>query len=413
MRKLGSCLKFRRFNEGSMAGIKHVFFSFIAASLFTSCVIENHQNNDYPTVNSQMSLLEVGCVDSSSSSANESLIYSEIRAEYQALLMEDSLIFSDIISRFYTLEDPLIMSINGFESRYDHLKIRSAQGLLTKKEFVQEIYDLYNEISRFEAQKCSKNVLFLRENKDVRVGIETKKLCQEYLNNDQCSGDESLLGKLINSDRQKFEEAFIDLCLFNKSNLVNCTKKLSLIRKQNALLKHIRAQLSDFEVRKEKDFFTTSGTNKFKCSKNQGVTYLSVNLQSQAYSKNDLELMGKSLSEKWSNDQFKLIVDFNESKNVVTVVAEEGKVSFVRNTQPRTIYLSNSLDLNVRGNVFAHEFGHVLGFPDCYLEFYHKKTKSIVYYELEHENNLMCRVNFDSKIGADYFKQIVERVCTF
>ncbi len=36
-----------------------------------------------------------------------------------------------------------------------------------------------------------------------------------------------------------------------------------------------------------------------------------------------------------------------------------------------------------------HEFGHVLGFPDCYLEFYEPASEEMIYYTIEPEN-LMC-----------------------
>lgn len=195
--------------------------------------------------------------------------------------------------------------------------------------------------------------------------------------------------------------------------MLNCTKKLNLIKYQNVLLKHLRAELRDFEVIKKKEFFMTNGNEKFRCHKRKDQTYLVVNLTSATYSAQELLVLGKFLSEKWSNETFKVVVDLNENKNIVNVVSTEGRVSFVKSSDQRTIFLSNIADLNEKGNVFAHEFGHVLGFPDCYLEFYHKKSKSIVFYELEHANNLMCRVTLESKVTADYFKQIQEKVCSF
>lgn len=393
-----------------MSGLKKAIYSLILSGLCTSCVIENHPNNSNEAIKSQSSLLEVGCANPQQ---NESILYNEIKNDYQTLAAEGPLAFKDIVSRFYTLEDPLIMNFNLFEKRYEDLKIKVAQELITKKEYAQEIYDLYNEISRFEAQKCSKDVLFLREKKDVRVATEAKNLCQEYLHNNECEEKGILFRDLTSENQEKFERAYIDLCLFNKGNMINCTKKLSLIKYQNVLLKHLRAQLRDFEVIKEQEFFKTKGNQKFRCHKRNDQTYLVVNLTSATYSAQELLVLGKFLSEKWSNETFKVVVDLNENKNIVNVVSTEGRVSFVKSNDQRTIFLSNIADLNEKGNVFAHEFGHVLGFPDCYLEFYHKKSKSIVFYELEHDNNLMCRVTMESKVTADYFKQIQEKVCSF
>lgn len=393
-----------------MSGLNTVIYSLILSGLCAGCVIENHHNNDYPLVQSQTSLLEVGC---SNPQLNESLLYNEVKNDYQGLLAEDPLAFKDVISRFYTLEDPLIMNLDLFEKRYDDLKVKVAQELITKKEYAQEIYDLYNEMSRFETQKCSRDVLFLRERKDVRIATETKNLCQEYLHNNDCNEEDILLRNLTTENQLKFENAYIELCLFNKGNMINCNKKLGLIKRQNVLLKHIRAELRDFEAIKEQEFFTTNGNLKFRCQKREDQISLVINLKSATYSSNELLELGKFLSEKWSSEKFKLIVDLNENKNIVNVVGTEGRVSYVRSNDQRTIFLSNIANLTEKGNIFAHEFGHVLGFPDCYLEFYQRKTKSIVYYELEHENNLMCRVSLESKVTTDYFEQIQEKVCSF
>ncbi len=36
-----------------------------------------------------------------------------------------------------------------------------------------------------------------------------------------------------------------------------------------------------------------------------------------------------------------------------------------------------------------HEFGHVLGFPDCYIEFYEQASGEIINYQID-TSNLMC-----------------------
>lgn len=45
---------------------------------------------------------------------------------------------------------------------------------------------------------------------------------------------------------------------------------------------------------------------------------------------------------------------------------------------------------------FAHEMGHVLGFPDCYVEFYDAKKKVMVFYSLD-PSNIMCTLAGDVK----------------
>ncbi len=50
-----------------------------------------------------------------------------------------------------------------------------------------------------------------------------------------------------------------------------------------------------------------------------------------------------------------------------------------------------------------HEFGHVLGFPDCYIEFYDPAEKQMVIYSLNQEN-LMC--NSGGKVTEVHFSEL-------
>ncbi len=50
-----------------------------------------------------------------------------------------------------------------------------------------------------------------------------------------------------------------------------------------------------------------------------------------------------------------------------------------------------------------HEFGHVLGFPDCYLEFYDIPTESMTYYTIE-PDNLMCA--WGGKLQPSHIEQL-------
>ncbi len=48
-----------------------------------------------------------------------------------------------------------------------------------------------------------------------------------------------------------------------------------------------------------------------------------------------------------------------------------------------------ALDDQLTRLVIRHEFGHVLGFPDCYVEFYDENTQEMIYYSIE-PDNIMC-----------------------
>jgi hypothetical protein len=58
----------------------------------------------------------------------------------------------------------------------------------------------------------------------------------------------------------------------------------------------------------------------------------------------------------------------------------------------------------------AHEFGHILGFPDCYIEFYERENRQMIYYSLD-DSNYMCALSGQFKdehlieLRRSYFAQ--------
>lgn len=53
--------------------------------------------------------------------------------------------------------------------------------------------------------------------------------------------------------------------------------------------------------------------------------------------------------------------------------------------------------------VLAHEFGHALGFPDCYVEFYDDDEQAIINYQLDVQN-IMCSLN--GNVNAQHFEEL-------
>lgn len=99
-----------------------------------------------------------------------------------------------------------------------------------------------------------------------------------------------------------------------------------------------------------------------------------------------------NIEEEWQNQGFKLLLNFVE-ENPISPYLE-----FVKGVTPHvsganwekiTMDPDYSLDDYNTQWTIRHEFGHVLGFPDCYLEFYNKEEKTMTYYTIE-PDNLMC-----------------------
>lgn len=99
-----------------------------------------------------------------------------------------------------------------------------------------------------------------------------------------------------------------------------------------------------------------------------------------------------NLEDEWKFPGFQLYVDFNlKSADAVFVTWEPG-------VTPHVPYLGASemvMDANAPITEYdvqwtiRHEFGHVLGLPDCYVEFYSDATQSIISYQID-TTDLMC-----------------------
>jgi hypothetical protein len=80
-----------------------------------------------------------------------------------------------------------------------------------------------------------------------------------------------------------------------------------------------------------------------------------------------------------------------ERPNTAHLEFEAGAVPHVNDVAGNVITMDANAPLseyNVRWAI-RHEYGHVLGFPDCYLEYYDRETATIQSYQLD-TSNLMC-----------------------
>jgi hypothetical protein len=93
-------------------------------------------------------------------------------------------------------------------------------------------------------------------------------------------------------------------------------------------------------------------------------------------------------------------------------VWEEGATPHVDNAPGTTITMDANSPLSeydVQWTI-RHEYGHVLGFPDCYEEFYDEEAEAFVSYQLD-VTNLMCsrrgklkQVHYD-ELKRAYYKE--------
>lgn len=93
---------------------------------------------------------------------------------------------------------------------------------------------------------------------------------------------------------------------------------------------------------------------------------------------------------KWVQAGWHLLVDFSASARV-QVLWQPGVTPHVNGLGGDLVYMDSNAPLtewDVQWTI-RHEFGHVLGFPDCYVEFYDPTDKAMVTYQID-ITDLMC-----------------------
>lgn len=91
---------------------------------------------------------------------------------------------------------------------------------------------------------------------------------------------------------------------------------------------------------------------------------------------------------RWANGGVHL--EFHPS-SLITLIFKEGATANVNGLGGYLITMNRNADLRTEKDsaILRHEFGHVLGFPDCYVEFYDPREESFIAYFLD-STDIMC-----------------------
>lgn len=105
--------------------------------------------------------------------------------------------------------------------------------------------------------------------------------------------------------------------------------------------------------------------------------------------------LAKNIQEEWQFDQRFLSLTFETQRpELPKIEFLEGVTAHVNEIAGNLITMEAEYPIESPDQKWTirHEFGHILGFEDCYLEFYDTSSKSMVYYEID-VDNIMCSRN--------------------
>jgi hypothetical protein len=98
-----------------------------------------------------------------------------------------------------------------------------------------------------------------------------------------------------------------------------------------------------------------------------------------------------NLEDEWHWKEFQLKVGYKPSLENPQVIFEAGVTPHVNGLGGDTIYMDANRDIQEYSSrwIIRHEYGHVLGLPDCYIEFYDMDQEVMINYQIDIDN-LMC-----------------------
>lgn len=318
----------------------------------------------------------------------------------------------------YSLYQPLIVSQKLIDERIQ--KIENSIQLIEKdqkvamSDFAPELLDIRSHILRMQFNDCRQSELKEKSADDPRAFL----FLQDYCNSKDCYR-ESLLDPRKRANVKKNLE---EMCRQINSK-ESCALSLEINGRKKILDEFLITTKSRYLAEKYVQFYTLKKEalkNKFFCQKENLKTRIGIQISSTGNRSAELEQVVQWIKAKWDNDL--LVFDFeivdstkeitNNGKRPLIINWIEGPVSYVDWGKPNVINLSNSLLTGQLSLVVAHEFGHYVGFPDCYVEFLNEKSEYI-YFELPSKKNIMCSLNTGHMVPEYYREQIEQNLCQF
>ncbi len=246
-----------------------------------------------------------------------------------------------------------------------------------------KLNDVYETSARWLNYQDSMAELEKRKQLDVRAYLNLKK--EEGL-------DAKLTGwkSLSDSDRARLGNWLVQVCVNSEGDSSGCSRTLGVFVSVNNVKGFYDRYLPGAKTNYD-SFFKLEG-------KRPDVTWTSSQplLMSVPFvdpGRDDLRSYLKdNIEDEWRwNDWFLKLPFVANRPNTAHLEFEAGATPHVNDVAGNTITMDANAPLseyNVRWAI-RHEYGHVLGFPDCYLEFYDRETDTIQSYQLD-ITNLMC-----------------------
>ncbi len=346
--------------------------------------------------------------------SKESKIYKEIKDFYIKTTTTAPELLYSLNFRSYNNETPMVSSLESMEKSFQIIKNDPYLNNNAK-----DLVYLFNESSRYESQKCSFKNLKQKKIYDARSYLDIVHKCKNKYGNETC--DKSEYQDMSYENEIWTKSKIIELCKSFFKDFV-CQEEYIINHKKKSLGLMIQHYVERFRVERFETLFKLRPSHQhYDCEivSNGGIdqVVMNINVFDGHFNHNLLVDLLAYVESIWSRGNFtlnlNLVKSYNDD-NVVAIFPTDKAISYVPDSNNRMVYLNLQNDRETMKQVLAHEFGHVLGFPDCYIEFFDDSKKELVYYEiLQNKTNLMCSLQKEASIPEDYFVQLSQNTCKF
>jgi hypothetical protein len=195
---------------------------------------------------------------------------------------------------------------------------------------------------------------------------------------------------LPDTERQLLSKHLFELC-FNSRSESACRSELTQAQARGELTAFYSRNLAGSQKAYSNFFTITSTRSDVRWTGSDPLTMRVPFLDPK--DSNVLAFLQDNIEDEWKWNGWKLVLEFrpNWSWGLSRIVFEPGATPHVDGLAGNTITMDANTPLteyNVKWTI-RHEYGHVLGFPDCYHEFWDADLQAIVSYQLD-ITNLMC-----------------------
>jgi hypothetical protein len=318
---------------------------------------------------------------------------------------------------------PHIMSEKIIKEKIDKIRreLRDHQGKAIidvegVNELAHEMVRLKNIAARWQAQQCALKSLKGGRKNDFRFFLNIKEkrelsiACLEKFS-DKCDR------VIIDEFKKNKGRQLILLCARHHSFALCSGELRNAWGNDRAELKYFRYYYNLSDKRYQK-FFSIDRQRSFKCSKEvdgNKVLHLAVFGLNDLTKKLGITVMklNSYVNEQWGYKGFVIKLSNSEpDQSSFSLLFHQKFISQVVEETKPVMMLANHLQGQELVKIFNHELGHILGFPDCYVEYYNKKKGELIYYTLQlDQENIMCEISPAAKVPDSYKDQLVQKHC--